>query len=168
MGGREAPGWAPHPARPHRPLVSRPQPPAPGPPGADRRLQRGLRLPARALQPRVRLRRPHVLLALLRGLPGGGRTRPRRPEGERGRRPRAVRAPGGPLPLPPVIRAVCAPQVYRDCSCVPQNFSSGFGHATAGKCTSTCQRKPLLLVFIFVVIIFTFLSSIPALTATLR
>eukprot|EP00069_Balaena_mysticetus_P002772 bmy_16429T0 len=59
-------------------------------------------------------------------------------------------------------------QVYRDCSCVPQNFSSGFGHATAGKCTSTCQRKPLLLVFIFVVIIFTFLSSIPALTATLR
>uniref|UniRef100_G1RFQ6 Solute carrier organic anion transporter family member n=1 Tax=Nomascus leucogenys TaxID=61853 RepID=G1RFQ6_NOMLE len=37
-----------------------------------------------------------------------------------------------------------------------------------GKCTSTCQRKPLLLVFIFVVIFFTFLSSIPALTATLR
>ncbi|XP_024094864.2 solute carrier organic anion transporter family member 4A1 isoform X1 [Pongo abelii] len=59
-------------------------------------------------------------------------------------------------------------KVYRDCSCVPQNLSSGFGHATAGKCTSTCQRKPLLLVFIFVVIFFTFLSSIPALTATLR
>nr|KAF6423831.1 solute carrier organic anion transporter family member 4A1 [Rousettus aegyptiacus] len=59
-------------------------------------------------------------------------------------------------------------KVYRDCSCVPQNLSSGFGHATAGKCTSTCQRKPLLLAFIFVVIIFTFLSSIPALTATLR
>ncbi|XP_032243655.1 solute carrier organic anion transporter family member 4A1 [Phoca vitulina] len=59
-------------------------------------------------------------------------------------------------------------KVYRDCSCVPQNFSSGFGHATAGKCTSACQRKPLLLVLIFVVITFTFLSSIPALTATLR
>ncbi|XP_058989012.1 solute carrier organic anion transporter family member 4A1 isoform X1 [Mustela lutreola] len=59
-------------------------------------------------------------------------------------------------------------KVYRDCSCIPQNFSSGFGHATAGKCTSTCQRKSLLLVFVFVVIIFTFLSSIPALTATLR
>ncbi|XP_073859360.1 solute carrier organic anion transporter family member 4A1 isoform X12 [Macaca fascicularis] len=59
-------------------------------------------------------------------------------------------------------------KVYRDCSCIPQNVSSGFGHATAGKCTSTCQRKPLLLVFIFVVIFFTFLSSIPALTATLR
>ncbi|KAM8774747.1 solute carrier organic anion transporter family member 4A1 [Rhynchonycteris naso] len=58
-------------------------------------------------------------------------------------------------------------KVYRDCRCV-QNFSSGFGHATAGKCSSTCQSKPLLLVFIFVVIIFTFLSSIPALTATLR
>lgn len=59
-------------------------------------------------------------------------------------------------------------KVYRNCSCITQNFSSGYGHATAGKCTSTCQRKPLLLVFIFVVIIFTFLSSIPALTATLR
>ncbi|XP_032461916.1 solute carrier organic anion transporter family member 4A1 isoform X3 [Phocoena sinus] len=59
-------------------------------------------------------------------------------------------------------------KVYRDCSCVPQNFSSGFGHATAGKCTSACHRKPLLLLFIFVVIAFTFLSSIPALTATLR
>ncbi|XP_076973319.1 solute carrier organic anion transporter family member 4A1 isoform X1 [Tamandua tetradactyla] len=59
-------------------------------------------------------------------------------------------------------------KVYRECNCIPQNLSSGFGHATAGKCTSTCHRKPLLLVFIFVVIIFTFLSSIPALTATLR
>ncbi|XP_025326414.2 solute carrier organic anion transporter family member 4A1 isoform X3 [Canis lupus dingo] len=70
--------------------------------------------------------------------------------------------PGAAVPSPG------GQKVYRDCSCVPQNFSSGFGHATAGKCTSTCQRKPLLLVFIFVVIIFTFLSSIPALTATLR
>ncbi|XP_037667899.1 solute carrier organic anion transporter family member 4A1 isoform X2 [Choloepus didactylus] len=59
-------------------------------------------------------------------------------------------------------------KVYRECSCVPQNLSSALGHATAGKCTSTCHRKPLLLVFVFVVIIFTFLSSIPALTATLR
>ncbi|XP_024895639.1 solute carrier organic anion transporter family member 4A1, partial [Pteropus alecto] len=59
-------------------------------------------------------------------------------------------------------------QVYRDCSCVPQNLSSGFGHATAGKCASACQRKPLLQAFTFVVIIFTFLSSVPALTATLR
>lgn len=99
---------------------------------------------------------------------------------------RARPAPGGPPSLPPVTRMLCAPrpggapvpppvtrvllrpQVYRDCSCVPQNFSSGFGHATAGKCTSACQRKPLLLVLIFVVITFTFLSSIPALTATLR
>ncbi|XP_007952905.1 solute carrier organic anion transporter family member 4A1 [Orycteropus afer afer] len=59
-------------------------------------------------------------------------------------------------------------KVYRNCSCVPQNLASGFGQATAGTCTSACQRKPLLLVFIFVVILFTFLSSIPALTATLR
>ncbi|XP_054946304.1 solute carrier organic anion transporter family member 4A1 isoform X3 [Physeter macrocephalus] len=59
-------------------------------------------------------------------------------------------------------------KVYRDCSCVPRNLSSGFGLAAAGKCTSSCQRKPLLLVSVFVVIVFTFLSSIPALTATLR
>ncbi|KAM9589676.1 solute carrier organic anion transporter family member 4A1 [Trichechus inunguis] len=59
-------------------------------------------------------------------------------------------------------------KVYQDCSCISQNFSSGFGHATTGKCASACQTKPLLLVFIFVVIIFTFLSSVPALTATLR
>ncbi|XP_045385280.1 solute carrier organic anion transporter family member 4A1 isoform X1 [Lemur catta] len=58
-------------------------------------------------------------------------------------------------------------KVYRDCSC-PQNLSSGLGQATAGTCTSACQRKPLLLGFVFVVIFFTFLSSIPALTATLR
>ncbi|XP_036101756.1 solute carrier organic anion transporter family member 4A1 [Molossus molossus] len=68
----------------------------------------------------------------------------------------------------PQAAAPGAPKVYRDCRCVLQNFSSGFGHATAGKCASTCQSKPLLLVLIFVVITFTFLSSIPALTATLR
>lgn len=61
-----------------------------------------------------------------------------------------------------------APQVYRGCSCILEKASSGWGNATAGKCASTCQSKPLLLVLVFVVIIFTFLSSIPALTATLR
>lgn len=149
--------------------LSPPQPPARRPPGPDGPLQRRLRLPARALQPRVRLRRPHLLLALPCGVPRGGRAQPGRPEGEwpppTCRPPRPGRAP---VPSSCNQRCCCAPQVYRDCSCVPQNFSSGFGHATAGKCTSTCQRKPLLLVFIFVVIIFTFLSSIPALTATLR
>nr|XP_045012764.1 solute carrier organic anion transporter family member 4A1 isoform X2 [Jaculus jaculus] len=59
-------------------------------------------------------------------------------------------------------------KVYGGCSCVLVKDSSGLGNATAGKCTSTCQRKPFLLVLVFVVIIFTFLSSIPALTATLR
>ncbi|XP_008841467.1 solute carrier organic anion transporter family member 4A1 isoform X2 [Nannospalax galili] len=59
-------------------------------------------------------------------------------------------------------------KVYRNCSCVLMKVPSGWGSATAGKCTSACQRKPLLLVLVFVVIIFTFLSSIPALTATLR
>ncbi|GAB1287317.1 Solute carrier organic anion transporter family member 4A1 [Apodemus speciosus] len=59
-------------------------------------------------------------------------------------------------------------KVYRGCSCILEKASSGWGNATAGKCASTCQSKPLLLVLVFVVIIFTFLSSIPALTATLR
>ncbi|XP_036042415.1 solute carrier organic anion transporter family member 4A1 isoform X2 [Onychomys torridus] len=59
-------------------------------------------------------------------------------------------------------------KIYRGCSCVLEKVSSGLGNATTGKCTSTCQRKPLLLALVFVVIIFTFLSSIPALTATLR
>ncbi|KAH0515289.1 Solute carrier organic anion transporter family member 4A1 [Microtus ochrogaster] len=59
-------------------------------------------------------------------------------------------------------------KIFRGCSCVLEKVSSGLGNATAGKCTSTCQRKPLLLALVFVVIIFTFLSSIPALTATLR
>lgn len=65
-------------------------------------------------------------------------------------------------------RCCWAPQIFRGCSCVLEKVSSGLGNATAGKCTSTCQRKPLLLALVFVVIIFTFLSSIPALTATLR
>ncbi|XP_036013259.1 solute carrier organic anion transporter family member 4A1 isoform X1 [Mus musculus] len=59
-------------------------------------------------------------------------------------------------------------KVYRGCSCILEKASSGWGNATAGKCASTCQSKPFLLVLVFVVIIFTFLSSIPALTATLR
>lgn len=58
-------------------------------------------------------------------------------------------------------------KVYQGCSCVLE-VPSGLGNATAGKCASTCQRKPLLLVLVFLVIVFTFLSSIPALTATLR
>ncbi|XP_004716133.1 solute carrier organic anion transporter family member 4A1 [Echinops telfairi] len=61
-----------------------------------------------------------------------------------------------------------SPKVYRNCSCVPPRLFSGPGHATAGKCSSACPRRPLLLAFMFVVIIFTFLSSVPALTATLR
>ncbi|XP_062041495.1 solute carrier organic anion transporter family member 4A1-like [Lepus europaeus] len=59
-------------------------------------------------------------------------------------------------------------QVHRGCICVAQNLSSGLGHATAGKCAVPCRVKPLLLVFVFLVIVFTFLGSIPALTATLR
>uniref|UniRef100_A0A8C3Q7F6 Solute carrier organic anion transporter family member n=1 Tax=Geospiza parvula TaxID=87175 RepID=A0A8C3Q7F6_GEOPR len=59
-------------------------------------------------------------------------------------------------------------KVYQECSCVDKALLPGSGRAEAGKCTSSCAKKPLLLCFIFVVILFTFLSSIPALTATLR
>ncbi|XP_046289832.1 solute carrier organic anion transporter family member 4A1 isoform X2 [Marmota monax] len=59
-------------------------------------------------------------------------------------------------------------KVYRGCSCVPPSVSVEPGHATEGKCPSACPSKPLLLALVFLVILFTFLSSIPALTATLR
>uniref|UniRef100_A0A674HZ93 Solute carrier organic anion transporter family member n=1 Tax=Terrapene triunguis TaxID=2587831 RepID=A0A674HZ93_9SAUR len=57
--------------------------------------------------------------------------------------------------------------VYYECSCVLENDPSGFAQAIPGKCTSSCERTVLLL-FMFFVIFFTFLCSIPALTATLR
>ncbi|MBN3287654.1 SO4A1 protein, partial [Polyodon spathula] len=60
-------------------------------------------------------------------------------------------------------------KVYYDCSCVFRNLSSSVpGGAVSGKCSSSCQHMPLFMVFFFVVMIFTLLSSIPALTATLR
>ncbi|KAM8945750.1 solute carrier organic anion transporter family member 4A1 [Pelodytes ibericus] len=59
-------------------------------------------------------------------------------------------------------------KVYQNCSCVAWNASSTGGQAVAGKCASSCHKMSLLLVFTFCVILFTFLCSIPALTATLR
>ncbi|XP_063153031.1 solute carrier organic anion transporter family member 4A1 [Candoia aspera] len=59
-------------------------------------------------------------------------------------------------------------KAYRECSCVLGPTTPVPGLATAGKCMSSCERRTLLLVFMFVIILFTFLSSIPALTATLR
>ncbi|KAM6298855.1 solute carrier organic anion transporter family member 4A1 [Aegotheles albertisi] len=59
-------------------------------------------------------------------------------------------------------------KVYHECSCIERTLLPGPGDAEAGKCTSSCAKRPLLLFFMFVVILFTFLSSIPALTATLR
>uniref|UniRef100_A0A8B9SUZ2 Solute carrier organic anion transporter family member n=1 Tax=Anas platyrhynchos TaxID=8839 RepID=A0A8B9SUZ2_ANAPL len=57
-------------------------------------------------------------------------------------------------------------KVYKECSCIEKNTFPG--EAEAGKCTSSCEKRTLLLFFMFIVILFTFLSSIPALTATLR
>ncbi|XP_068118988.1 solute carrier organic anion transporter family member 4A1 [Hyperolius riggenbachi] len=59
-------------------------------------------------------------------------------------------------------------KVYKNCSCVVSNVSATGGEATVEKCLSSCHNMSLLLVFIFSVILFTFLCSIPALTATLR
>ncbi|XP_061623780.1 solute carrier organic anion transporter family member 4A1 isoform X3 [Phyllopteryx taeniolatus] len=62
-------------------------------------------------------------------------------------------------------------KVYSGCSCVlvAANASSDHdGFAMAGKCASTCHHMPAFLSFVFIIIFFTFLCSIPALTATLR
>ncbi|CAB1335918.1 unnamed protein product [Coregonus sp. 'balchen'] len=61
-------------------------------------------------------------------------------------------------------------QVYSGCSCVVEgNVTLGQdGLALDGKCTSSCSHMPAFLTFLFIVISFTFLCSIPALTATLR
>uniref|UniRef100_A0A8B9JRC5 Solute carrier organic anion transporter family, member 4A1 n=1 Tax=Astyanax mexicanus TaxID=7994 RepID=A0A8B9JRC5_ASTMX len=60
-------------------------------------------------------------------------------------------------------------QVFTGCSCVLGNMSRGEERiAVAGKCSSSCNHMPAFLTFLFIVISFTFLCSIPALTATLR
>lgn len=62
---------------------------------------------------------------------------------------------------------VCVSQVYSGCSCVLGNSSQDSG-AVSGKCSSSCPLMASVLVLLFVTIFFTFLCSIPALTATLR
>ncbi|KAG5282741.1 hypothetical protein AALO_G00059430 [Alosa alosa] len=60
-------------------------------------------------------------------------------------------------------------QVFSGCGCVVGNVTWGQeGLAVAGKCSSSCHHMPTFLTFLFIVILFTFLCSIPALTATLR
>ncbi|XP_004565556.1 solute carrier organic anion transporter family member 4A1 [Maylandia zebra] len=60
-------------------------------------------------------------------------------------------------------------QVYSGCSCVVGNVSwDEEGFALAGKCGSSCHHMPAFLSLLFIIISFTFLCSIPALTATLR
>ncbi|KAG2463875.1 solute carrier organic anion transporter family member 4A1 isoform X1 [Polypterus senegalus] len=59
-------------------------------------------------------------------------------------------------------------KVYSNCSCIVANLSSDYGTAYSEKCASSCPYMSLFLIALFVVISFTFLCSIPALTATLR
>ncbi|XP_067856884.1 solute carrier organic anion transporter family member 4A1 [Heptranchias perlo] len=59
-------------------------------------------------------------------------------------------------------------KIFHNCFCVMENLGSEMGYAESGKCSSSCSHMPLFLVLLFFVIFFTFLGSIPALTATLR
>ncbi|XP_043946340.1 solute carrier organic anion transporter family member 4A1 isoform X2 [Protopterus annectens] len=59
-------------------------------------------------------------------------------------------------------------KVHHDCGCIFENFTVTAGHAVSGKCPSQCQHKAIFLTFVFTIIFFTFLCTIPALTATLR
>ncbi|XP_041654609.1 solute carrier organic anion transporter family member 4A1 isoform X2 [Cheilinus undulatus] len=60
-------------------------------------------------------------------------------------------------------------QVYSGCTCVASNVSQvDSGLALAGKCSSSCHHMGAFLSLFFILILFTFLCSIPALTATLR
>ncbi|GAA6104192.1 solute carrier organic anion transporter family member 4A1 [Tachysurus ichikawai] len=60
-------------------------------------------------------------------------------------------------------------QTFTGCSCIMGNTSRGEeGLAIAGKCISSCSHMAVFLAFFFIIISFTFLCSIPALTATLR
>ncbi|XP_069740213.1 solute carrier organic anion transporter family member 4A1 [Narcine bancroftii] len=59
-------------------------------------------------------------------------------------------------------------KIFHNCLCVMENHPSRLNYAQSGKCNSSCTQMPLFMSLFFFVIFFTFLSSIPALTATLR
>lgn len=60
-------------------------------------------------------------------------------------------------------------KVYTDCSCVAGNASLGHSDwALAGTCGNSCSSMSVFLGIFFFSILFTFLCSIPAITATLR
>ncbi|XP_077989837.1 solute carrier organic anion transporter family member 4A1-like [Glandiceps talaboti] len=62
------------------------------------------------------------------------------------------------------------PLMYSHCSCIhdPDQTLRNATQATIGKCDSNCPYQPLFLIVFFLAIMFTFLASVPALTATLR
>ncbi|CAL8326376.1 unnamed protein product [Merluccius merluccius] len=67
--------------------------------------------------------------------------------------------------------AATGKQVYSGCSCVLNTSASSWkevGVVLAGKCAGSCHHMPAFLSMFLIVISFTFLCSIPALTATLR
>ncbi|XP_077868619.1 solute carrier organic anion transporter family member 4A1-like [Saccoglossus kowalevskii] len=58
-------------------------------------------------------------------------------------------------------------RVYHDCECIPQ-LDGNSTSAYAGKCERNCSYQIVFFVVFFLAIFFTFMASVPALTATLR
>lgn len=62
-------------------------------------------------------------------------------------------------------------QKYGNCSCIEPTLVldniTGY-QAQEGQCQSECSLLPVFLIFFFGVTVFTFLASMPALSATLR
>ena len=59
-------------------------------------------------------------------------------------------------------------EFFHSCVCIEGELPSGWGNATAGKCESTCTLLPVFLALFAVLILVTFMASMPALSATLR
>ena len=61
-------------------------------------------------------------------------------------------------------------QTYSNCSCVvfDRNSTSPDYEAIEGKCASSCNYLPLFMPFFAILMLLTFIASMPALSATLR
>ncbi|XP_011292793.2 solute carrier organic anion transporter family member 4A1 [Musca domestica] len=57
---------------------------------------------------------------------------------------------------------------YRDCGCIHTTLAASQFEATNTMCPSSCQYLPYFVILCFVLMMFTFLATMPALSATLR
>lgn len=61
--------------------------------------------------------------------------------------------------------------MYGNCSCIDSSLyleESDEFQVKEGRCSAKCELLPVFLIFFFGVTVFTFLASMPALSATLR